>query len=159
MTNRLNVDSDYINALMHLNLAENAANVWQNSKKTKVNATEFTLLIKEIASEIRRLEYDAISEYNDKIWQTSSHLLSAFEMLQDLGVAQLREGQRSSAHEHFAKAHELYDLFCKLNNKLDTVKSKVISGTKTTQKQAKKSKRIIGKLGALVQKVIDCCIE
>lgn len=160
MRDHLISDQDYLSALAHINLAEKSAGVWKNNKKT--NAKAFPALIKEVADGIRRLEYTAISEYNNQIWEVSSNLLFAFERLQNLGIEQLRAGQRAHAQEHFAKAYELYNLFVELNQKSGLVKSPKYSktvDTKIQQKRSKKSGKIVGKLKGLVQAVIDCCIE
>jgi hypothetical protein len=157
VTDYLTKDPDYLNALAHLNLAEKSAGVWKNNKKT--DAKKFPALIKEVADGIRLLEYTTISEYNNQIWEISSGLLFAFERLQNLGIEQLREGQRKNAQEHFGKAYELYNLFVELNQKLSLVKSPKAVDTKAAQSQAKKSGKIVGKLKGLVQAVIDCCIE
>lgn len=162
MTDHLTSDQDYLNALAHLNLAEKFAGVWQSNKKSSMaakDAGEFSALIKEVAEGIRELEYAVISEYSNKIWEISSSLLLAFERLQDLGISQLHEGNRQISHEHFTKAHGLYNLFCELHQKLSLVKSTKARETKAEKRQAKKSGRIVGKLKGLVQKVIDCCIE
>jgi len=116
-------------------------------------------LVKEVADGIRELEYGSITEYQNQVWEISGNLLFAFEKLQDLGVSQLRDGHRESAQEHFKKAYDLYKLFVDLNQKLSSVKSPPATETQKEKKRAKKSKGIVGKLGVLVQKVIDCCIE
>lgn len=162
MSDHLTADQDYLNALAHLNLAEKFAGVWQNNKKSKTKETnpeEFAVLIKEVTEGIRELEFEIISEYNNQIWEISSSLLLAFERLQDLGISQLHEGNRQVAQEHFTQAHDLYNLFCELHQKLSKVQSTKAKETKAEKQQAKKSGRIVGKLKSLVQKVIDCCIE
>ncbi len=159
MTDCLAKDSDYLNALMHLNLAEECINSRARKKSTKGDEVEFFDLVKEVADGIRELEYGSITEYQNQVWEISSNLLFAFEKLQDLGVSQLRDGHRESAQEHFKKAYDLYKLFVDLNQKLSSVKSPLATETQKEKKQAKKSKGIVGKLGVLVQKVIDCCIE
>ncbi|MGD9153083.1 MAG: hypothetical protein PVG30_05455 [Gammaproteobacteria bacterium] len=161
MTDHLTADQDYLSALAHLNLAEKFAGVWQNNKKSSMvkETQEFSALIQEVVEGIRELEYEIISEYNNQIWKISSSLLLAFERLQNLGISQLREGNRQVAQEHFTKAHDLYNLFCELHQKLSEVQSTKAKETKADEQRAKKSGKIVGKLKDLVQKVIDCCIE
>jgi len=161
VADHLTKDSDYLHALMHLNLAEKciSSSATKKSVKAKADELEFFDLIKAISDEIRKLEYGTITEYQNQIWEISGNLLFAFEKLQDLGVSQLRDGHRESAQEHFKKAYDLYKLFVDLNQKLSSVKSPPATETQKEKKRAKKSKGIVGKLGVLVQKVIDCCIE
>jgi tetratricopeptide (TPR) repeat protein len=161
VTDHLTHDSDYLNALMHLNLAEKciSSSASKKSVKAKADELEFFDLVKAISDEIRKLEYGTITEYQNQIWEISGNLLFAFEELQNSGIERLKNGYRESALEHFQKANELYEQFVDLNQKLSAIKSPKATKTQKAQRKVKKSKGIVGKLGVLVQKVIDCCIE
>jgi hypothetical protein len=148
------LDDDYLNALLHLNLSEQPIRI-----KT-ANQNEYYSLIKEVAYSIRELNSEYVTEFQDDIWNISKNLLSSFEKLKQLGLNQLDIGNKVKAYELLQKAYTLYQLFTDLSQKMVAVDSsqKTISKEKIKARQ-KKRKGVIGKLGILVQKVIDCCIE
>jgi len=100
-----------------------------------------------------------IKEYEGEVWCISKHLLAASYRLMEVGTKQLSAGKKEEAYSFFNKAYELYSLFWGLNMKLiatDHIK-KIDDQAINKQDQSKQS--LISKLGAIVKKAIDCCIE
>jgi hypothetical protein len=87
------------------------------------------------------------------------HLLAASMRLMEVGTKKLSEDKKEEAYDLFEKSYNLYSLFWGLNLKLIKTENikKIDEGA--LNKHDKGKKGIWGKLGELVQKVIDCCIE
>jgi hypothetical protein len=116
-----------------------------------------------------------IKEYEGEVWCISKHLLAASYRLMEVGTKAQGNGKKEDAKEMFQKAYDLYSLFWGLNMKLidlgDVKKidddalnneEKKVEGKEDKGKKDEadfKNKTLAGKLGALVKKVIDCCIE
>jgi hypothetical protein len=112
------------------------------------------------------------------------HLLAASMRLEEVGTKKLSEGKKEEAYDFFEKSYQLYSLFWALNLKvIDVGEIKKIDDSslnkhdiekkedqkisqeenskvekKPNEKEVKKQ-GFVGKLGELVQKIIDCCIE
>ena len=87
------------------------------------------------------------------------HLLAASMRLMEVGTKKLSENKKEEAYDLFEKSYNLYSLFWGLNLKLiknDNIKK---IDDNTLNKHDKEKRGFMGKLGELVQKVIDCCIE
>lgn len=79
--------------------------------------------------------------------------------LMEVGTKLLGRGKKPEAKEMFAKAYDLYNLFWGLNlNVIDTKNIKKIDDNKLNVNDQTKN-GVFAKLGALVKKAIDCCIE
>jgi len=100
-----------------------------------------------------------IKEYEGEVWCISKHLLSASMRLMEVGTKALGQGKKQDAQEMFKKAYELYSLFWGINLKLVNVgEVKKVGETQLDTKDESK-KGILGKLGQIVQYVINCCKE
>lgn len=112
-------------------------------------------------------------------WCISKHLLAASMRLMEVGTKQQGMGKKEEAQDLFQKAFDLYSLFWGINMKVistDGVK-KISNGAMNIHDEEKKpvsnvsparqsgsshsnaGKGFMGKLGELVRKAIDCCIE
>jgi len=116
-----------------------------------------------------------IKEYEGEVWCISKHLLAASMRLMEVGTKQLSQGNKTEAEDLFAMAYDLYSLFWGLNLKLINVSDvknmdsfnplsdnpiavkKIDDDQLNVHDKAKGG--FFGKLGDLVKKVIDCCIE
>jgi len=118
----------------------------------------FDLLNK--AREMRKeLLKKIIKEYEGEVWCISKHLLAASMRLMEVGTKHLGQGNKKEAEDLFQKAYDLYSLFWGLNLKLLNVSDiKKIDDNQLNVHDKKKS-GFFGKLGEIVKKVIDCCIE
>jgi len=87
------------------------------------------------------------------------HLLAASMRLMEVGTKKLSEDKKEEAYDLFEKSYNLYSLFWGLNLKLIKTENIKKIDDNALNKHDKEKKGIWGKLGELVQKVIDCCIE
>ncbi len=107
-----------------------------------------------------------IEDYEGEVWCISKHLLAASTRLMEVGTKSLTKGDKEEAAEFFKKSYKLYSLFWGLN--LGVVNTKDIKKeskneieylSEDKQPEVKKGGSIFDKMGELVTKVIDCCIE
>lgn len=112
------------------------------------------------AREIRKeLLRKIVKEYEGEVWCISKHLLAASMRLIEVGEKYLGRGNKKEAEDLFSKAYQLYSLFWGLNLKLLNVPDiKKIDDNQLNVHDEKKT-GILGKLGELIKKVIDCCKE
>jgi hypothetical protein len=141
----------------------------------------------DLLQEVRKMRGDLlrkiIKEYEGEVWCISKHLLAASMRLMEVGTKQQGMGNKVEARELFQKAYDLYSLFWAVNMKIiktDDIKKiddealdrhdsekNFSSGeneiviNKTAKNPEKTAPRsgFMGKLGELVRKAIDCCIE
>jgi len=101
-----------------------------------------------------------IKDYEGEVWCISKHLLSASMRLMEVGTKALTKGNKKDAEEMFKKAFELYSLFWGINLKLINLGDvKKIDANQIDKKDEDKKTGIMGKLGKVVQYVINCCKE
>ena len=125
----------------------------------KLGKPEYYDLIKDVREMRKELLKKIIKEYEGEVWCISKHLLAASMRLMEVGTKQLGLDRKEEAYDLFGKAYELYSLFWGLNMKLLNVGDiKKINANAINKKDTDK-KGIMAKLGQMVQKVIDCCIE
>jgi len=125
----------------------------------KTGKTKYYDLLNEARSMRKELLKKIIKEYEGEVWCISKHLLAASMRLMEVGTKQLGMGKKEEAYDLFEKAYNLYSLFWGLNMNLiktDDIK-KIDEGA--LNKHDKEKKGFLGKLGELVRKAIDCCIE
>ncbi|MDD5041202.1 MAG: hypothetical protein PHX87_02930 [Candidatus Peribacteraceae bacterium] len=125
----------------------------------KLDKSEYYDMIKDVREMRKNLLKKIIKEYEGEVWCISKHLLAASMRLMEVGTKQLGMGKKDEAYDLFGKAYNLYSLFWGLNMKLLNVGDikKIDDGALNKQDTAKKG--FMGAMGALVKKVIDCCIE
>lgn len=141
----------------------------------------------DLLQEVRKMRGDLlrliVKEPEGEQWCISKHLLAASMRLMEVGTKQQGMGRKVEAQELFQKAYDLYSLFWAVNmkiiktddikkiddealNKQDHEKNFVSEKKKATSDKAVKNLEkpgqrtgFMGKLGELVRKAIDCCIE
>jgi len=92
-------------------------------------------------------------------WCISKHLLGASMRVMEVATKQQGMGNKKEARELFEKAYDLYSLFWGINMKIiSTDDVKKIDENAVNVHDTKKS-GFLGKLGELVKKAIDCCLE
>jgi len=100
-----------------------------------------------------------IKDYEGEVWCISKHLLSASMRLMEVGTKAQGQGKKQDAQEMFKKAYELYSLFWGINLKLVNLgEVKKVQDNQIDRKDEDK-KGMMGKLGQMVQYVINCCKE
>lgn len=125
----------------------------------KLGKNEYYDLIKDVREMRKDLLKRIITEYEGEVWCISKHLLAASMRLMEVGTKQLGMGKKDEAYDLFTKAYNLYSMFWGLNMKLINVGDiKKIDGNALNKNDTEK-KGFAGKLGELVKKVINCCIE
>jgi len=125
----------------------------------KTGKTEYYDLVKEVREMRKDLLKKIIKEYEGEVWCISKHLLAASYRLMEVGTKQLGQDKKDEAYELFDKAYNLYSLFWGLNMKLINTGDIKKIDDEALNKHDKEKKGFMGKLGALVKKAIDCCIE
>ncbi|MDD4901676.1 MAG: hypothetical protein PHE24_00915 [Patescibacteria group bacterium] len=125
----------------------------------KTGKTEYYDMIKDVREMRKELLKKIIKEYEGEVWCISKHLLSASMRLMEVGTKQLGMGKKDEAYNLFEKAYNLYSLFWGLNMKLLNVGDIKKIPDNALNKADTEKKGFMGKLGDLVKKVIDCCIE
>ncbi len=125
----------------------------------KTGNTAYYDLVKDVREMRKSLLKKVIKEYEGEVWCISKHLLAASYRLMEVGTKQLGMGNKEEAYELFDKSYQLYSLFWGVNMKLiDTSEIKKIDD-QAINKEDKEKKGFLGKLGELVKKAVDCCIE
>ena len=125
----------------------------------KLGKTEYYDMIKDVRDMRKELLKKIIKEYEGEVWCISKHLLAASMRLMEVGTKQLGMGEKDEAYDLFGKAYNLYSLFWGLNMKLLNVGDIKKIDDKAINKNDTEKNGFMGKLGELVKKAIDCCIE
>ena len=152
--NKLDLSSDQDLSIAIMNLVSIEEHFFFTGAKTG-NPKYYDLL-----NEIREMRKDLlkkiIKDYEGEIWCISKHLLAASYRLMEVGTKAQGKGNKQEAQDMFQKAYDLYSLFWGLNMKLID-----IGDVKKIEDDAISTKKtgIAGKLGELVKKVVNCCIE
>ncbi|MFA7319038.1 MAG: hypothetical protein WC022_00340 [Parcubacteria group bacterium] len=148
----------------------------------KLNKPEYFDLLQEARKMRGELLRKIVKDPEGEVWCISKHLLAASMRLMEVGTKQQGMGRKEDAKDLFQKAYDLYSLFWGINMKVistDNIKhidadalnrhndlssenmagknpavSEAVSPKAGTQKSG-----FMGKLGELVRKAIDCCIE
>jgi hypothetical protein len=104
------------------------------------------------AREMRKeLMKKIVKEPEGEVWCISKHLLAASMRLIEVGTKYLNQGKKKEAEDLFSKAYNLYSLFWGINLKLIDIGE--------IKKIDEKKFNLFDKLGDIVKKIIDCCIE
>lgn len=154
----------------------------------KLGKPEYFNLLQEVRLMRGELLRKIVKEPEGEIWCISKHLLAASMRLMEVGTKQQGIGRKDDAKELFEKSFDLYSLFWAINMKIigtEDVKkidenvlnvheqeknnetkaeNAVSSSDNKTEKPATSSEparrsTFMGKMGELVRKAIDCCIE
>jgi hypothetical protein len=154
--NALDLSSDEDLSIAIMNLISIEEHFFFTAKKTGKDS--YFDLLKEVREMRKTLLGKMIKEYEGEVWCISKHLLSASMRLMEVGTKKLGQGDKKEATELFDKAYKLYTLFWGINlkaidiDKIDKIDEKAID-------IKDKDKGVFAKLGALVKKAVDCCIE
>jgi len=125
----------------------------------KTGKSEYFDLLNEVREMRKELLKKIIKDYEGEVWCISKHLLAASMRLLEVGTKQLSMGKKDEAQELFEKSYNLYSLFWGINMKIvDTKDIKKIDDLALNRHDDKKT-GFMGKLGELVKKVVNCCLE
>ena len=154
---KMDLSSDQDLTIAIMNLVSIEEHFFFSGAKTE--KTEYYDMIKDVREMRKELLKKIIKEYEGEVWCISKHLLAASYRLMEVGTKQLGIGKKDEAYDLFGKAYNLYSLFWGLNMKLLNVGDVKKIDEHALNKQDKEKKGFMDKLGTLVRKAIDCCIE
>lgn len=155
--NKLDLSSDQDLSIAIMNLVSVEEHFFFTGVKT--GKPEYYDLLNEVREMRKSLLKRIIKEYEGEVWCISKHLLAASYRLMEVGTKAQGSGKKEDAKEMFQKAYDLYSLFWGLNMKLiNTGEIKKINEDAVGKHDTEKT-GLAGKLGALVKKAINCCIE
>ena len=132
----------------------------------KTGDAKYLNLLWEVREMRKELLRRIIKDYEGELYCISKHLLAASMRLMEVGTKALTKGEKRQAADLFKKSYQLYSLFWGLN--LGVVKIKDIKQeekdkieflSEDKNPKIKGSAGIFAKLGELVKKIVDCCIE
>lgn len=151
----LSADEDLSLAIM--NLVSIEEHLFFTGKKT--GDDKYFDLLSEVRETRKQLLEKIIKDKEGEVWCISKHLMAASMRLIEVGNKQYKSGNKKEALDLYDKAYNLYNLFWGLNLKLiDPGELKKIDEKAINRHDTKKS-GFMGKLGVLVKKLVDCCIE
>lgn len=154
---KLDLSSDEDLSIAIMNLVSIEEHFFFTAKKT--GSDKYFDLLKEVREMRKDLLKRIIKEYEGEVWCISKHLLASSMRLMEVGTKALGRGNDKEAKEMFEKAYNLYSLFWGLNLRvIDTKNIAKIEEGKLNNTDSDK-KGIFAKLGGLVKKAVDCCIE
>ena len=117
----------------------------------------------DMLQEVRKMRGDLLRKIvknpEGEQWCISKHLLAASMRLMEVGTKQHGMGNKKEAEELFEKSFDCYSLFWGINMNLvktDDIK-KIDAAAVNVHDTAKKG--FLGRLGELVKKAVDCCLE
>lgn len=155
--NKLDLSSDQDLSIAIMNLVSIEEHFFFTGAKT--GNPKYYDLLSEIREMRKSLLKKIIKDYEGEVWCISKHLLAASYRLMEVGTKAQGNDRKEEAQEMFQKAYDLYSMFWGLNMKLiDLGEIKKIDDDALNNEDTEK-KGFMGKLGALVKKVINCCIE
>jgi hypothetical protein len=155
--NKLDLSSDQDLSIAIMNLVSIEEHFFFTGAKTEKN--EYYDLIKDVREMRKELMEKLIKDYEGEVWCISKHLLAASMRLMEVGTKKLGRDEKEAAYDLYAKAYNLYSLFWGLNMKLvDLGEVKKIDEAAVNKHDTEK-KGLLGKMGDLVKKAINCCLE
>lgn len=154
---KMDLSSDQDLSLAIMNLVSIEEHFFFTAQKTGKN--EYYDLLQEVRAMRGELLRKIIKEYEGEVWCISKHLLAASMRLMEVGTKQHKMGHKEEAQDLFDKSYNLYCLFWAVNMKLVDTKDIKKIDENALNKHDKVKSGFMGKLGELVKKAIDCCIE
>ncbi len=155
--NKLDLSSDQDLSIAIMNLVSIEEHFFFTG--AKLGKPEYYDMIKDVREMRKSLLEKIIKEYEGEVWCISKHLLAASMRLMEVGTKQLGMGKNEEAYDLFEKAYNLYSLFWGLNMKVINVGDIKKIDDMAINKSDPEKKGFMGKLGELVKKAINCCIE
>ena len=154
---KMDLSSDEDLSLAIMNLVSIEEHFFFTGEKT--GKSKYFDLLKTTREMRKELLGRIIKDYEGEVWCISKHLLAASMRLMEVGTKQLSRGNKNDAEDFFNKAYELYSLFWGINLKAIDISEIKKIGDDQLNIHDKEKKGILGKLGDIVKKVLDCCIE
>lgn len=116
----------------------------------KTGKGKYLDLLKKVRDMRKELLAKIVKNPEGEAWCISKHLLAAAMRLFEVGTKMQSQGKTKEAEDLFAKSYELYNMFWGINLKIiDIGKVKKIEG----------KINVMDKIGAVIKKIVDYCIE
>jgi len=154
---KMDLSSDQDLSIAIMNLISIEEHFFFTGEKT--GKSEYLDLINQVREIRKETLKKIVKEPEGEVWCISKHLLAASMRLFEVGTKQLGQGKKEEAYDYFNKSYNLYSLFWGLNLKLIDTKDVKKIDEDAVNKHDKEKTGFMGKLGGLVKKAIDCCIE
>ena len=154
---KMDLSSDQDLSIAIMNLVSIEEHFFFTANKT--GKPEYYDLLQEVRAMRGDLLRKIIKEYEGEVWCISKHLLAASMRLMEVGTKQHKMGNKTEAEDLFKKSFDLYSLFWGINMKLVATDDVKKIDDNAVNRHDEEKKGFMGKLGALVKKAIDCCIE
>lgn len=154
---KLDISSDEDLSLAIMNLVSIEEHFFFTGAKTGKDKY-FDLLgdVREIRKDLLK---KIIKDYEGEVWCISKHLLATSMRLIEVGTKYQTLGKKKEAKDLFDKAYNLYSLFWGVNKKIISTKDITKIDETALSSRYPEKRGVFGKLGELVKKVVDCCIE
>jgi hypothetical protein len=154
---KLDLSSDEDLSIAIMNLVSIEEHFFFTGAKTGKN--EYFNLLQEVREIRKSLLQKIVKETEGETWCISKHLLAASMRLMETGTKQQAAGDKKTAEELFKKAYNLYSLFWGINLKLISVADVKKIDDEALNRHDSEPSGFMKKLGDLVKKAIDCCVE
>ena len=155
---KMDLSSDQDLTIAIMNLISIEEHFFFTGAKTGNN--EYYDLIVEVRNMRKELLQTVITDYEGEAWCISKHLLAASYRLMEVGNKQLDLGNKDESYGLFGKAYKLYSLFWGLQMKLVPVNAcNKIQDEDAGSNNNGTNGSLLTKLGTLVQKAVNCCLE
>ncbi len=171
--NKLDLSADEDLSIAIMNLISIEEHFFFTAKKT--GKAKYFDLLKEIREMRKELLKKIVKDYEGEVWCISKHLLAASMRLMEVGTKELGRDNKKEAEDLFEKSYNLYSLFWGLNLGVVDVggikkigEDEIDKGEKRGKKEEEEGEEdkavkggnsVMSKLGGLVKRAIDCCIE
>lgn len=126
----------------------------------KTGKTRYFDLLNEVREMRKQLFKTLVKDYEGEAWCIGKHLLAASMRLMEVGTKELTKGEKDKAYDLFKKSYDLYNLFWGLN--LGMVKKGELKELESKSEDLSikyEKKDFLGKLSAIIGKILDCCKE
>lgn len=154
---KMDLSSDQDLSIAIMNLVSIEEHFFFTAAKT--GKSEYYDMLQEVRAMRGELLRKIVKNPEGEEWCISKHLLAASMRLMEVGTKQHKAGNKKEAEELFEKAYDCYSLFWGINMKLvNTDDIKKIDAAAVNVHDTEK-KGFLGKLGELVKKAVDCCLE
>jgi hypothetical protein len=154
---KLDLSSDEDLSIAIMNLVSIEEHFFFTGAKT--GKPEYFDLLQEARKMRGELLRKIVKDPEGEVWCISKHLLAASMRLMEVGTKQQGMGRKEIAHDLFQKAYDLYSLFWGINMKIIGTEDIKKIDESALNKHDQKKDGFMGKLGELVKKAINCCIE
>lgn len=142
----LSRDEDLSIALMNLISIEE--HLYFSAMKT--NDQKYIEMLNSVRELRKSMLKKIVKDPKGEEWCISKHLLASSMRLIEVGTKELGKGNAKEANEFFTTAYDLHSLFFAINTNL--IKSKELESIT-------KESSFLGKISAVMKKIVDCCKE